>query len=100
MARVRDLSGNAPVPAPGFDDHLPHEATVRKTFPIVASDTVDIPQGVTDSLNVTTAGAYKVTYENGTDDIINLAAGIFHPVNVKRVWATGSVATAGIVGGY
>ena len=99
MAIVQDLSGNSPINL-GTDKHISAIESVNRSYPVTASDTVDIAQGVTEALNVTTAGAYKVTYGNGVVDTVNLAAGIWHPINVRRVWSTGSVATSGISAGY
>jgi hypothetical protein len=67
---------------------------------VTASDTVDIPSGVTRALLVATDGAYSVVYENGNVDNPFLIAGIWHPMRVARVRSTGSVATTGIKAGY
>jgi hypothetical protein len=102
MARVRDLSGNAPNSLDGITGFTDFTAgdpdRVRQTIPIVCSDTVNIAGGPVDGLIVTTAGAYKVSYDNGQVDSPFLAAGVLHPMRVIRVWATGSVATTGISG--
>lgn len=101
MATVRDLSGNFPDSLPqGLDTHVSEVQDIKRTVAVVASDTVDIPSGPTDALIVTTSGAYKVTYANGLTDSPYLTAGLLHPISVKRVWSTGSVATAGISAGY
>lgn len=104
MATVREASGNYPAGVDGTtgskDKHVSNLEDVRRSYAVVASDTVDLPNGVCDALNVTTAGAYKVTYANGQLDSPYLTAGIWHPMQVKRVWSTGSVATAGIQAGY
>lgn len=99
MAIKADLSGNSPGgPAP--DKHNGSKDHIHRSYPVTASDTVDLPNGTTEALSVTTAGAYKVTYANGLTDSPYLIAGIWHPMNVTRVWSTGSVATAGISAGY
>jgi hypothetical protein len=104
MARVRDLSGNYPNSlsgAAGFkDDNASGKGIIHRSEPVTASDTVDLPDGSTEALMVTTEGAYKVTYADGNIDSPYLAAGIWHPMQVKRVWSTGSVSTAGISAGY
>jgi hypothetical protein len=66
---------------------------------VTTSDATNHANGPYTALNVTTAGAYKVTTAYNQDVVINLAAGMWHPVRVKRVWSTGSVSTAGITGG-
>lgn len=104
MATVTDLSGNLPDSlvntVAGKDRHVGNKGEVHRSFPVVASDIVDLPHGVTTGLNVTTSGAYKVSYADDSTDTINLTAGLFHPINVKRVWAAGAASTAGIVAVY
>lgn len=99
MAIVKDLSGNSPIDY-DTDQHIGDDDFIHRSYTVTASDTVDIPQGITNALCVTTAGDYKVTYANGETGTPYLAAGIWHPMNVKRVWSTGSVATTGIDAGY
>lgn len=62
---------------------------------VTPSDVNDLPE-ITLSLYVSTAGAAKLTlYDNTTVTYANLSAGR-HPLRVRRVWATGTMAT-GIV---
>ena len=46
---------------------------------------------------VDTAGDYAVTTMGGTDITIYLAAGVIHPIRLKRVKATGSADTAVVI---
>ena len=51
------------------------------------------------ALLVGVAGDVKVTYKNGETDTVYLAAGMWHGMEVLRVWSTGTTAT-GIHAGY
>jgi hypothetical protein len=51
------------------------------------------------ALLVGVAGNVKVTYSNGEVDTIYLAAGIWHGMEVKQVFDTGTTAT-GVHAGY
>lgn len=51
------------------------------------------------ALLVGVAGDVQVTYENGKSDTVYLSAGMWHPMYVRRVWASGTSAT-GIHAGY
>lgn len=102
MAIVRDLSGNSPAGslAGQKDAHLSRKDRVHRSYAVTCSDTVDIPQGVTEALMVATAGDYTVIYGNDVQGTVNLAAGIWHPMNVKRVFSTGAASTTGVEAGY
>lgn len=50
----------------------------------------DFADGIWHALLVETAGVVKVTYYDDTVDSIYLAAGIWHPMQLKRVWSTGT----------
>lgn len=51
--------------------------------------TLDGTQTIARGLYVGTAGNIKVTFENGTAvTLLSLAAGVIHPMRIKRVWAT------------
>ncbi len=54
---------------------------------------------VTRALLVDVAGAVKVTYADGLADTVTLVAGVWHPMQVKIVWSTGTTAT-GLHAGY
>lgn len=102
MAIKPDLSGNSPVPngSAGFqDDHLSRLVSVKRSYAVDPDDSIDLPQGVTEALIVASAGNVKVTYQTGVTDTVYLAAGIWHPMNVKRVWLSDTDAT-GIEAGY
>lgn len=60
----------------------------------LAKATKGLSFGVAGDLKVTTAGGATVTILSGS-----LAAGVIHPICVRRVWATGTTAT-GIVAYY
>lgn len=68
---------------------------------VTASDTVAIASGVTRGLSVKTAGDYTILLQGDSAAVtMNLAAGVVHPLNVKRVNSTGAAATTGIVAFY
>ncbi|MCA2510537.1 MAG: hypothetical protein IM561_09155 [Microcystis sp. M60BS1] len=103
MAIVKELSGNGGIIQGNTADvaevHMPHGIEgVDRSFPVTASDTNDLPNGVCEALIIGTGGALRVTYPNGTTDIINLPTGM-HYIRVRRVWATGLTA-ANISAGY
>jgi hypothetical protein len=63
------------------------------------SDSLDLDQ-VSRALYVGTSGNVKVTMKSGgTVTLAGLAAGLWHPVRVSRIWATGTTA-AGILAGW
>jgi hypothetical protein len=53
----------------------------------------DLPGGVTRGLMVGTDGDVSVTYANGLEDTIYLAAGSVHQIAAARVRALGTTAT-------
>lgn len=74
------------------------EASAQGSVVVTPSDTVDIPVpagvGYTKGLYVGVSGDIKMTMGNGT--VVTrkaVAAGMTHPWNVSRVWATGTTAT-------
>ena len=79
------------------------EASSCPPYSLVAvtpSDTVNLVQGITRGLYVGASGNVKVIDAVGTTVTLNgLVAGVFHPVRVKRVFATDTTAT-GIVALY
>lgn len=104
MARVVDLSGNLPDSlngtTGGVDKHIGEKGEVHRSYAVVASDTIDLPNGVTTALSVKTAGDYKINDGFGNTSTVNLIAGVWHPMEVSRVWSSGSASTAGINAGY
>jgi len=72
---------------------------IAYTNAVTPSDGTDLPGGATRSLLVSVEGDVAVVYPNGQEDTIFLVAGLFHPVSVARVKATGTTAT-GIKAGY
>lgn len=66
---------------------------VAYTKAVTPSDTTDLADGVCYGLLVAYDGNIKLTYANGLTDTIFLVSGIVHPIQAKRVWATGTTAT-------
>lgn len=59
---------------------------------VTPSDSADID--VTSAMWVGGAGDLKVTYKSGrTDTLQAVPAGMYMPIRVTRVWATGTTAT-------
>lgn len=105
MARVRDLSGNLASnldPANGYRDRNAgqREGKIMRSVAVVCSDVDDIASGVTNALKVTTAGNYTVMYVSGETAVENLAAAVWHPMNVRRVLSSGAASTTGVTAGY
>lgn len=70
-------------------------------FLITPHDTNELTK-VTRGLSFAAAGAIAVVMENGDDVIIPagaLAAGIIHPIKIKKIKSTGTTATS-LVGWY
>lgn len=97
MATVRDLSGNAPFAAP--DRNISDVTGIARSYDVTPSDSVDLPNGVCAALSVAAAGDVKITYASGVTSTTYLQAGIWHPMDVTRVWSTGTTAT-GVEAGY
>lgn len=67
---------------------------IASSVAVTPNDSVDLSEGVCRSIYVGSSGALAVQYENGqTDTLVNFAAGIWHPMRVIRVLATGTTAT-------
>lgn len=74
---------------------------LSRSFAVAPDDAADLAV-VTRALQVNVAGNVKVTMADDPDaapQIVFLAAGVWHPMRVKRVWNTSTTAT-GIHGGY
>lgn len=99
MALVPDLSGNRAMNAPVVDRQAANSDFIKKSYPVTLSDSADLPQGVTSAVAAQAAGNIKVTYANGVIDTVPIVAGIWEPMNVKRIWSTGTTAT-GVSAGY
>lgn len=66
---------------------------------ITPNDAADIPGGWARGLYVGVGGAVKVTTATGQAiTLTGLAAGVWHPMAVTRVWVTGTTATSILVG--
>lgn len=72
---------------------------VRASVTVTPSDSVDLTDGSTKGVLVGVTGNVKITYETGVTDTVALAAGVWHPMAVTRIWSTGTTAT-GIHAGY
>lgn len=92
MAIVADRSGNSPV---GFapDIHASKNQAIRRSYDVTPSDTVNLPNGATEAILIDADAVVKVTYANGVIDTLSLAGGIWHPMNVLRIWASDTTAT-------
>ncbi|SDM23041.1 hypothetical protein [Bacillus sp. OK048] len=67
---------------------------------VVPSDTTDLAKGVTKGIFVGVSGDVRVDLSSGTIITLKgLAAGVIHPIAVKRVYATNTTALE-IVGVY
>ena len=72
---------------------------VGTAFDITPSDGADLAQGITRGLYLDVSGSVKVDMaDSGTVTFVDLAAGICHPLRVKRVYSTGTDADLGIKG--
>ncbi len=66
---------------------------VTDAEPVIPSDSVDLPNGVTNGLYVGVAGNVNVITRKGNTRLVkNLTAGVFHPLRVRRVLITGTTA--------
>lgn len=67
---------------------------VALTVSVTPSNSVDLPRGDTRAVYVGGTGDLAVTYPSGTEDTItSLTPGLFHPLVVRRIRATGTTAT-------
>jgi hypothetical protein len=83
------------------DYHIPraNEWMQNRFVAVTPSDTVDLAVGHTITLTAAVAGVAKVNFQDGSQAIVPLAAGVPNYIDVKRVLATGTTAT-GIVAAY
>ena len=72
-------------------------APINYSETVTAHDTNEIDPAR--GLLVGVAGDVKVKYTNGKEDTLYLAAGMWHAMQVKQVYSTGTTAT-GIHAGY
>lgn len=73
--------------------------SISSSYDANLSDSVDLTNGPARALLVAAEGNVKVNYRTGVTDTVFLAAGIWHPMAVSRVWSTGTDAT-GVKAGY
>lgn len=69
------------------------EIVYNKSHAITTSDTVDIPQGLTDAVYVGGAGVVVAVFQDGSTLSFTTVAGSVLPLRVKRINATGTTAT-------
>jgi hypothetical protein len=74
-------------------------AIYNKAATITISDTVNIPQGLTDALLVGSTGVVQAVFENDVVVALTVTGPIILPVKVKRVNAASTTAT-GLVALY
>lgn len=102
MAIVREQSGNGGFVGPASiapDQHNSHgQDPTNRTYAVTPSDTVDLPNGITEAVYCGAAGLLAVIYPGGQQDIVGVAAGR-NPLRVRRILATGTTAT-GISAAY
>lgn len=66
---------------------------IRHSVAVTPSDTVDLTSPGR-GLYVGVSGNIKIMYEDGTTDTFtNLADGMWHPMEITRVYSTGTTAT-------
>lgn len=76
----------------------PNGLTITKATAVTPSDTVSLPEAGF-GLYVGVSGAVKVvTTDGSTVTLVGLAAGVWHPIEVIQVFATGTTATSILVG--
>lgn len=67
---------------------------------VTCSDTVDLTD-IARGLVVKTAGDYPLLLDDDSASVtVYLAAGVVHPLRVKRVYSTGAASTSGVVAVY
>lgn len=67
--------------------------TYNKAALISKSDTVDIPEGLTDAIYVGGAGIVAAVFQDGSVSNITAVAGTFLPLQVRRVNSTNTTAS-------
>jgi len=88
LSRAKDYKGNP--------DDVSFIGPVYKWVLATPSDTVDDPAGTSRGLYIDTAGAvkFKDGVGNTVGALVGLAIGVIHPVQVSRVFSTGTTVTA------
>lgn len=72
-------------------------APARDLVPVTPDDDNDLAGGICRGIAFAGAGALAVTMANGQDRTIAsgvLAAGVLHPIRIKRIKAAGTTATS------
>lgn len=89
-------------PRPG-ESLAQYDAGIRRAVAVVPTDGADLTSGPTRGLFVGVSGNVAVNFCDDTDaatvTMLSLAAGVWHPLQVRRVLATGTTATS-ILAGY
>jgi len=65
----------------------------NRGFAITKSDTVDIPEGITDAVWVGGAGIVKAVFEDGSTAEFTCVAGTLLPLKIRRVYSATTTAT-------
>lgn len=88
-------------PRPG-ESIAQYDAGIRRALAVTPSDTVDLA-GITRGIYVGGSGNVVVIFADDVDantvTLTGLAAGVWHPMQVRRILNTSTTAT-GIVAGY
>jgi len=74
------------------------DQAVTRIESVTPSDTVDLTYpGI--GIYVGVSGDVKVTTTDGyTETMVGLAAGMWHPIQCRRIWSTGTAATSILTG--
>ncbi len=64
-------------------------------YRVTPNDAADLPNGPCRFLHLGTTGDVRVTMADGSEEtLVALAAGVQQAYQVRRIWATGTTATA------
>jgi hypothetical protein len=78
-----------------YDNTAKVESSAQKAYAVAPSDSTDLPNGITKGLYVGTTGDVVAVFAGDTEiKLTGLASGVFHPISVKQVKATGTTATS------
>jgi len=74
------------------------DKSITKAAAVTPSDTADLSEGGIGLYCGVTGNVKITTLDDDTITMIGLAAGVWHPIQAKRVFATGTTATSILVG--
>lgn len=70
------------------------ESGARKAVSVIPNDSTDLTNGITKGIYVGVSGNLSITMADGTNvQFVNLASGIIHPIQCKRVRSSSTTAT-------